>query len=832
MKESEFSNCFIIFVKYDKNKSAYTVNTRSTRSTVSTALLASSIILSIPSCSTVPSGPCDIYESHGTPCVAAHSTTRVLKASYKGPLYQIRRESDGKTLDIMPNCHGIADAASQDRFSEGTLSYITIIYDQSGHGNHLYQAAPGTFKGPARGQFNTLPIADMAPVTISGHKAYGAYLMPGMGYRNNNASDLAINDEAEGIYYVIDGTHFDSGCCFDYGNSSTNGDAVGTGTMETVYFGTSTAWGSGNGEGPWIMADMEAGLFSGYNHKKNDVPSITDWRFVSVFVNGGDGNRWDLNGGDATKEELTTFYSGARPHTPESSAYYPMSKKGAILLGNGGDNGNGSAGTFYEGVMTVGYPSQECIREVQANIAAARYDVQPMTLSRLTSFVGAETTQPLTFSFTNTTGKTLEGLSFDVSLPEGWSADIESIRKDSFEPGRSLEAEFNVTAPGCISGGYLTLTARWKGGSESISTRIRRTTPVKINEVGLLDGGFIELYNPSDKPVDLSGYEIQVTRSGWAPAIAARFPDDAVLSAGEYRLLELSDEARAMSEEALTTIFIPVSTGPWLRFDKGCTTLPATSTDGFAAGQILGIGDNATYEEVEITSIGTAATQTRLSKEAKAGDTVIEIGYTERLHKGSVITISTGQRTEKAVVEEVIDTVAAPPYWEFGMPRRKPQDPGRIRLAEPLKGNHMLGVDVSCEGTGISFKPGLKYAHESGEALQANPARTLCTDGNHFGYALSPKAGTVAVYKDGVLIDGVTYGSKQSNSSGNGTICRPDIATLEGDQAQGGCLAEVPNSWNYNTPAIGRYPDGVDRDKLCADFNPTDTPTPGQPNVF
>jgi hypothetical protein len=105
-------------------------------------------------------------------------------------------------------------------------------------------------------------------------------IMPGMGFRNNDAVDLAINDEPEGIYYVVDGTHYDSGCCFDYGNSSTNGRAVGTGTMETTYFGTATAWGSGNGPGPWIMADMEAGLFSGYNARQNVAdPTIDSWRF-------------------------------------------------------------------------------------------------------------------------------------------------------------------------------------------------------------------------------------------------------------------------------------------------------------------------------------------------------------------------------------------------------------------------------------------------------------------------------------------------------------------------------------------------------------------------
>lgn len=778
-----------------------------------------------------PKGPCDIYESFGTPCVAAHSTTRLLSSKYDGPLYQIMRESDGRTLDIMPTREGLADAGAQEVFSEGTLSYITIIYDQSGHGNHLFQAAPGTFKGPARGQFNTLPIADMAPVTVSGHKAYGVYLMPGMGFRNNNARDLAINDEAEGIYYVIDGTHYDSGCCFDYGNGSTNGKAVGTGTMETVYFGTSTAWGSGNDEGPWIMADMESGLFSGYNHKKNDVPAITDWRFVSVFVNGGDGNRWDLNGGDATKEELTTFYSGVRPHTPEKSDYYPMSKKGALLLGNGGDNGNGSAGTFYEGVMTVGYPSQECIRAVQANIAAARYDIQPISLSRLTTF-GKSASQPLEVKFTNTTGRAINDVRFEVLLPEGWSCSGLNADAVSLQPGGELPANLTISAPDRISGGFLTVKALWNNGETEISQRVRCATPVKINEIGLVEGGFVELYNPSDEDVDLSGYELEITRSGWASIRAAKFPEGTVLAAGQYKLLTPCEEAKAMDASALTTIFIPVSTGPWYNFEPGTTSLPVTLARGFEVGQKLGIGDNGTYEEVEITTVGTSATQTTLINEVKAGDTIIELGYTGELREGSVLTIGTGQRMEKAVVKNVLKSTPMVLPWVFGTPRPAPQEPGIVELEEPLKNNQIKGVDVSCDGSGISFTPALKYAHRSGEALQAGPCNTLCNDGDHYGYTIAPRAGAIALYCGDVLIDGVTYGSKQSNSSGDGTICRPDIATLEGDQAQGGCLAEVPSSFRHNIPAIARYPDGADRDKLCADFNPTEDPTPGKSNII
>jgi hypothetical protein len=65
--------------------------------------------------------PCDIYSSGGTPCVAAHSTTRALYASYNGPLYQMRRSSDGTTTNISPlSAGGVANAAAQDSFCAGT----------------------------------------------------------------------------------------------------------------------------------------------------------------------------------------------------------------------------------------------------------------------------------------------------------------------------------------------------------------------------------------------------------------------------------------------------------------------------------------------------------------------------------------------------------------------------------------------------------------------------------------------------------------------------------------------------------------------------------------
>src|SRR6266540_4651600 len=116
-------------------------------------------------------GPCDIYASGGTPCVAAHSTTRALFASYDGPLYQVRRASDNTTRDIgVLSAGGVANAATQDSFCANTTCLITIIYDQSGRGNHLTQAPPGGFQGPAPGGFDNLANATALPVTAGGHK--------------------------------------------------------------------------------------------------------------------------------------------------------------------------------------------------------------------------------------------------------------------------------------------------------------------------------------------------------------------------------------------------------------------------------------------------------------------------------------------------------------------------------------------------------------------------------------------------------------------------------------------------------------------------------------
>ena len=331
------------------------------------ALLAAGVAVgTAPEAPAATQGPCDIYSAGGTPCVAAHSTTRALYGSYSGSLYQVRRSSDSATRDIgVTGAGGYADAAAQDSFCANTTCVITVIYDQSGKGNHLTQAPAG---GAAGGP-DDLANATAAPTTLNGHKAYGVFVAPGTGYRNNHTSGIATGDQPEGMYAVLDGAHFDGGCCFDYGNAETSNNDTGNGHMEAIYFGTIKVWGYGTGTGPWIMADLENGLYSGVNAGYNSNDPTVNHRYTTAVVK-GTANLWAIRGGDAQSGSLSTFYSGARPNV---SGYNLMHKEGAIILGIGGDNSKGSAGTFYEGVMTSGYPSDSTENAVQANITALNY---------------------------------------------------------------------------------------------------------------------------------------------------------------------------------------------------------------------------------------------------------------------------------------------------------------------------------------------------------------------------------------------------------------------------------------------------------------------------
>ncbi|MGE5786460.1 MAG: arabinofuranosidase catalytic domain-containing protein [Myxococcales bacterium] len=341
---------------------------------------------------TTATGPCDIYKAGNTACVAAFSTVRALYGAYTGSLYQVKK-LDGSTKDIgVLSPGGVADAAAQDAFCTGSGSCtISIIYDQSGNGNHLTKAPGGSeVYGP---NDDVEAIADALPIKIGGQKAYGVHVVGStswtatgqVGYRNTNTKSIPKGDNPETEYMVTDGTYYNGACCFDFGNAEMKPVAGGYGTMEAIYFGSCDWWDKGTGTGPWIMADLEVGVYgwggptaySDANKNGNRVnPNAISFAhpFVTALLKGNsskatNGGPFTLKGGSAQSGTLTTLWDGAYPVGYGS----PMQRQGGIVLGIGGDNSSTARGNFFEGVIAAGYASTATDEAVQANIVAAGY---------------------------------------------------------------------------------------------------------------------------------------------------------------------------------------------------------------------------------------------------------------------------------------------------------------------------------------------------------------------------------------------------------------------------------------------------------------------------
>jgi non-reducing end alpha-L-arabinofuranosidase len=614
-----------------------------------------------------PKGPCDIYAAAGDPCVAAHSTTRALYAAYDGPLYQVVRQSDGKSFDVgvvQPtgaDAGGYADAAAQDAFCANTICWITKIYDQSGKHNDLTQAPRGGFSGPALGGFNNVPIADMAPVTIMGHKVYGVFIEPGMGLRDDDPKGIAVDDQAEGQYWVINGRHFNSGCCFDYGNAEIDSRDDDNGTMETAYFGDAPYWFHGTMPGPWIMTDQENNLVGCVNadgSKQCQLPDIT-WRFVTAMAK-GEPHHWSSMGGNAQRGGLQVMFSGPRVN----ATYDPMRKQGAILLGNGGDNSNGSQGTFYEGAVTASgtFPSDETDQQVQANIVASGYSAFPVSVAPAANTSeppGLQTFSPgssqeTTVTFTNTTSAPAADIKLSLAAPEDWSVAVEGAAQFAgpIAIGASVSATFKVTSGPKDFNGNLVGKASWTNQtsgvqqSETIAERVRNASPIKINEFRISSGpptnatdSFIELYNAGERSVDLSNWSLTVHPTQQAIFSAVEIPAGTKLRAHGFYLLGLSNSGLATAARTgdstvyvrstagmkagdsvivgegssaetrkiasvgtaagnHTTLWQPLPDGPVITVPAGSTNVPVMSTSGFVVGQKIALGYGATYPTV------------------------------------------------------------------------------------------------------------------------------------------------------------------------------------------------------------------------------------------
>jgi hypothetical protein len=329
-------------------------------------------------------GPCDVYAAANTPCVAAYSMVRGLSKTYTGMLFQVRSGSSAKNTgsggmlkDIGMTADGYADTAAVDAFCMGTTCTVARLYDQSGNDNHIGVAKKGNTAGGATGgEDDYESSATKGAVMAGGHKVYSLYMAAHEGYRLQAVGkNMPLGSASQGIYEVADGTHVGTACCWDFGNVTT--DPTKYGVMNTLFFGKAF-WGNGAGNGPWMMADFEEGVWAGGSNKgdpgwgglSDEHPSNPKNPSLAVpFAMGvlkTSTAQWGLRSADVkSATDLTTSYEGALPKA--------MNNLGGIVLGVGGDNSNNSWGTFYEGAIVAGYPTAATDLAVLKNVQAVGY---------------------------------------------------------------------------------------------------------------------------------------------------------------------------------------------------------------------------------------------------------------------------------------------------------------------------------------------------------------------------------------------------------------------------------------------------------------------------
>ncbi len=229
-------------------------------------------------------------------------------------------------------------------------------------------------------------ISNATTVTLK--NAYDGTASSSTDVWNHATKGMPVNDDSQAEYMVVDAKRYSSTCCFGYGNAELSGWDEGNATMEVAHFGAITQFGqSGGGSGPWVGADLENGIFEGYENGSAKVSSntpITGWSYLTAMVKGPGANDcpsnlkstgcFGLKAGNSQSGTLEwKFSSGNKGYGQRPPGYSPKKLQGAIILATGGDGSNGGTGTWFEGAIVKGLPSDATDDAVQANIVAAGY---------------------------------------------------------------------------------------------------------------------------------------------------------------------------------------------------------------------------------------------------------------------------------------------------------------------------------------------------------------------------------------------------------------------------------------------------------------------------
>jgi hypothetical protein len=380
-----------------------------------------------------------------------------------------------------------------------------------------------------------------------------------------------------------------------------------------------------------------------------------------------------------------------------------------------------------------------------------------------------------------------------------------------------------------------------------------------------------------------------------------------------------------------TTLWQPLPDGPVITIPIGSTNVPVMSASGFAVGEKIALGYGAAYpavgrtlehyelatvtavgkpgtqaylaadapagaaniqvtsvsaisvgdkirldidsvghgvETITVTRVGTQATRTNLSADARPGATHINVRSVNGFAVGDKITVGTSANHQTVSVTAVGASRSTDAGLDFTPALKEAHTdaeevlaPGTgLGLAAPLQFNHASNLPFSDRGTGISFQPATAFVHSSNEPVQPlgtgitldsplaseHPTNAvvrdagvrtagyqgppepnqwfggpeLTTNAPSFGRTISLKEGSMVLRdSSGLVVDSLNYG---------GLV---DPWAAEGYQAtsgpgQSGCYVPAPGPPGGFGPAeagatntsAGRFPDGIDTDSNCGDF--------------
>ncbi len=167
---------------------------------------------------------CDIYASGGTPCVAAHSTTRALYGAYNG------RALPGPAL--VGQHHPGHRRAERGRVRQRRRAGLVLRRHHLPHHRSSTTSPAGEQpphpgaprrRSPARlrADSTTSPTRPRRRSRSAAARRTASSSLPAPATATTTPTASPPATSPRGCTPIFDGTHYNGGCCFDYGNAET-----------------------------------------------------------------------------------------------------------------------------------------------------------------------------------------------------------------------------------------------------------------------------------------------------------------------------------------------------------------------------------------------------------------------------------------------------------------------------------------------------------------------------------------------------------------------------------------------------------------------------------